>query len=209
MRTGAKINLITETLRFNTQSDNIVGLFSENTNTKQRPKFVSLNNDGELVFWIASAQEMIISATDIYRCKVVAPGQSAASVSSGHWYGPALEITLVNGVTGRLILNAFRAGVACDKPGVYDIPVVNGWLAPGGARDAHYHDSFCPAGYMPDIVGYFAGFSTNRSKLSNVINAMQLKERFPDIFEEDGSLKGIYIFDGTKSTYYIPSPKRN
>ena len=197
-----KLNFIFEIIRYNFQSGNIVGIFQDYANMNRRPYFVSFEQSGAFVFWVANACEITVYPEDIVKCKVVAAGQKSTLVDHCGWYGPAFEITLLNGMKGRLVINTFT-GVQCNTSGVNNLPVVDGWLAPGGTRDAHYNDAFCPEGYTPNISNYLTNISSKEKRLADIIAAFRLRERFPDTFEADGTVAGLYIFDGQKSTLYV------
>ena len=202
-----KLGFFKGTIRQNFLDFSIVGTIEGDvTRLKGGRRMVSADKEGNLIFWIVNDFDIIVSAEEVVSCKIVDSGKRGApcgSSNSGVWYGPVFELTFVNGSTGRLVVNEFCVeGAEYRNADVADIPHVDGWLAPDGTRDAHFNDALCPDGYKPNIVGYFREKSSS-GKMSKVDNALKLKERFPEIFGADGKPKGLYVFNGSKSTYYI------
>ena len=201
-----KLGIVKETIRFNFQGSNIVGTIEGNINANipKAKKFVSIDKEGNLLFWKSGDFDVTVCSDDVVGCKVIDSGKRGAmSSDSKRWYGSAFELTFSNGSMGCLIVNEF-----CVEQGEYrdatlaDIPVVDGWLKFDGTRDEHYNDKFCPEGYKPNILSYYKS-CYGRSNLPKVDKVLKLSERFPENFETEGKAKGAYIFDGTKSTRYI------
>ena len=178
---------------------------------KQGCRTVSIDRDGNLVFWAITQFDIIVSAEDVVDCKFVNSGiRGAYSAGSkdGVWYGPVFELTFANGSTGCLVINEFSVeDVEYRDSDIANIPKVDGWLSPDGRRDEHYNDTFCPNGYKPNILGYYKQISKH-GQLSRIDNALKLSKRFPEIFGVDGTPNDLYIFDGTKNTYYIKNIKK-
>lgn len=204
-----KLGIVMETIRYNFQSSKIVGgveVFDDN-NQKRRYRFVSVGKENDLVIWSSFDYDISISSNDIVFCKVVEFGKRSSHMSASsdgsRWYGPVFELTLTNGDKIRLVINEF-----CVESGEYrdasvaDIPHVEGWLASDGTRDEHYNDALCPEGYTPNITGWFKQKSAY-SSFKRIDKILNLTNRFPENFDMDGKPKGIYIFDGKKSTYYV------
>ena len=201
-----KLGIIKETIRFNVQGSNIVGAIKGNVNANMPKvnKFVSIDKEGNLLFWKSGDFDVTVSCDDVVNCKVVDSGKRGSMTSdSKRWYGSVFELTFSNGTTGLLTVHEF-----CVEQGEYrdataaDIPVVDGWLSADGTRDEHYSDNLCPDGYKPNILSYFKSCQC-RSNLPKVDKALKLSQRSPETFKTDGEAKGAYIFDGTKSTRYI------
>ena len=176
-------------------------------------KQVSINKDGNVVFWIVNDYDVTVFPDDIVGCRIAGNGRYV--LRSGitkvgdesipnHYYGTVFELDFADGTTGKLAIKAF--GVIGDtvwKPGSGEIPKVDGWLAPNGSRDDHYKEPICPEGYRPNVVGYYKQKTMYGNPLAEIDKALNLSARFPDAFEADGSPKGLYTFDGGVSTHYV------
>lgn len=179
--------------------------------TKGGAKQVSVDKEGHVLFWAVNDFDVTVLPEDVVDCKLIGSGryimgggkvkQGEKSVST-YWYGTVFELTFADGTQGRLGVKTFCVvGRDVWKPGFGQIPKVDGWLAPGGARDEHYKDAICPEGYTPNILGYYK-ITNAASQLASIDKALKLSERFPDAFESAGVPKGVFTLDGGRSTYY-------
>ena len=202
-----KIGFIKETIRFNVQGSSIVGALRASSGKLNVFKFVSIDKEGNLLFWKAGYCDVAIGSEDVVNCKVVDAGRRGAlSSDSKRWYGPVFELTLSNGETWCLTVNDFSVeqGYANEQMlPMGAIPVVDGWLTDMGLRDEHYNDNFCPEGYKPNIVKHYLGAKYSKDNFPKIDKVLKLRERFPENFNSDGSPKGSYVFDGSISTRYI------
>ncbi len=180
--------------------------------TKGGKKQVSIDKEGNVIFWIVNDFDVTVYPEDIVDCKVIGSGRyvmRGKALKNGdqtireYWYGTIFELTFADGTTGRLTVKAFcTAGSDVWKPGFGNIPKVDGWLNPEGERDEHYKDAICPKGYKPNVLGYYKS-SSGASQLLKLDHALKLSERFPEGFDGPGNPKGLYTNDGGKSTYYV------
>ena len=200
-----KLGIFQGIIRQNFQRSTIVGT----GRVANESRIVSVDKEGNLVFWYMGKFDLTISSDDVVACELVESGKLTLSDGGeGMWYGPAFEITLTDNSVCRLTVNEFCVENAeYREPGVAEIPKVDGWLTADGKRDGHYEDAFCPEGYKANVIGYYKK-KIRHSQLSIVEKALDIKNRYPHNYGEDGNLKGLYIFDGQKSTYYIKSIKR-
>ena len=209
-----KLGFFMGTVRQNFMDSKIVGTIEgEVTKLKGGRRMVSFDKEGNLVFWIVNDFDITVCAEDIVDCKIAGFGRRGAPMGSGSssrgaWYGPAFDLTFVDGTKGCLVVNEFGVdGAEYRDSSVAEIPIVEGWLTSDGRRDEHYNDEICPEGYKANIVGYSRSVYGN-GKLSKVIKSLKLNENFSELFGSDGSPKGMFIFDGSKSTYFIKKAKK-
>jgi len=205
-----KLNCLKGTMRANMPN---VGTIegSVNASLKGGKKQISIDKEGNVIFWIVNDFDVTVTAEDIVDCKVASSGRwimRGSNIKDGdttiteYWYGTYLDLKFADGTTGRMGVKIFSvAGTDIWKPGFGDIPCVNGWLAPNGARDEHYDDDFCPENYTPNVEGYYKSYNKKNlwKKLDSIL---KLSERFPDGFE-NGMPKGSYVNDAGKSTLYV------
>ena len=205
-----KLNCLKGTARANMPN---VGTISGSVNTtlKSGSKQISIDKEGNVIFWIVNDFDVIVTPEDIVDCKVDSVGKwimGGSNIKNGdttikeNWYGTYLNITFADGTTGRLGVKLFSvAGRDLWKSGFGDIPKVDGWLAPNGQRDEHYNDNVCPEGYTPNVEGYYKSYRKN-SEWHKLNKALKLSERFAG-FDANGMPEGVYTLDGGKSTFFV------
>ena len=213
MKTGEKkLGCLAGTVRTNQPwVGTIEGSVNNATMPKGGKKQVSIDKEGNVLFWIVNDFDVTVLPEDVVGCELVRNGiyvHGGPSIKRGetnirtNWFGPMLKLSFADGTEGILCVKAFRVEQNVYKPGFGDLPRVTGWLTPDGKRDEHFGDAICPEGYIPNVDGYYKSVR-DTNQLKNIDKALKLSARFPEAFESEGVTKGLYTFEGGRSTFYV------
>ena len=89
---------------------------SVNTSLKSGRKQISIDKEGNVLFWIVNDFDVTVTAEDIVGCEIISSGKSimgGGNIKDGndtikeYWYGAKLKLTFADGTNGVLGLKLF------------------------------------------------------------------------------------------------------